>query len=587
MSFGQDLGKQLIEATIKGANYREAGEIEKAKSTLDSAIIIASDNNQIFHKANLTYHLGLTYMVNKEYQDGKLILRQAFEQFKSLNGRQNHMAASSLMNASDVLREQGRMTEALNYIEESITFLSDNIRTRKDSTMLVNLYNRWSDIYRLTGDFSRAKNVIYEAPFWPGVDYSHYYTNLANAFKDEGAYLDSAEFYYQLNLQFELEAESQSNWALAIAQGNLSQLYVEQDRFEEALPLTLASLQNFKKANRADSLIPLIDLGRLELGRKRVDQAKVYLIRAEKGINSFTDEEILEAYFKAQRDLAAATGEQDTYEFYLGKSDSLSKKKFEEDRLLLFENERDRERQQEAQLRSAQEETLAQRRMINILQGVGLFILAILVYYFAVTSRKMRALSGRNELLVREQNHRVKNNLQMINSLLSLQAGRLKDEQSKDVLKKSQTRIQAISLLNRSLYEQKDISTVDLKNYVEELTQDVINSVTDETVEKHVQVAELKLDIDKATSLGLIINELIVNSIKHNAAQPGFDLEITTKASEVHLKYKDHNPGFDLSSYQNSRSFGKRLIELQSRQLKADLSIKDKSHFELNLVFNL
>ena len=176
----------------------------------------------------------------------------------------------------------------------------------------------------------------------------------------------------------------------------------------------------------------------------------------------------------------------------------------------------------------------------------------------------------------------------MINSLLSLQAGRLKDEQSKDVLKSSQTRIQAISLLNRSLYEQKDISHFDIKAYIKELSQDVINSVTNQEVNAQVNVASLDINIDKATSLGLIINELIVNSIKHaNGQQAGFELNLNKESGQLLLHYKDQNDGFELANYKNSRSFGKRLIELQSRQLKGELELIDSSQFELKLVFPL
>ena len=175
----------------------------------------------------------------------------------------------------------------------------------------------------------------------------------------------------------------------------------------------------------------------------------------------------------------------------------------------------------------------------------------------------------------------------MINSLLSLQAGRLKDEQSKAVLEKSQSRIQAISILNRSLYEQKDISQVELSSYLKELSHDVIKSVTDQSVEGQLNLEAMEIGVDPATSLWLIINELIVNSIKHSVVAPGFDLTIVRRENRVELSYVDHAKGFSLRRYEQSRSFGRRLIDLQSRQLKAKAEVVDSDQFEFKLVFSL
>lgn len=584
----QDIGEQLIDAATRGARLKQAGEIGMAKFVLDSAINVAKERKQSYHQANLTYHLGLTYMVNAEFEEGQKKLRTAYELFKSLDGRQNHMAGSSLMNAGDVMREQGRMEEAQNYISEGIEYLSSNLVTRRDSNMLVNLHNRRSDIFRLTGDYDRAKQAIYDAPFWPGISYTTYYTNLANAFKYEGKYLDSAEYYYRLDLEQELGYKKPLLRALANKQGNLGRLYILQRRYKEAFPLLISSLNNYSSIQHPDTTNSLVSLVELELGRQNIRQAENFLLRAESGINSFTDEEILESFYNVKRDVAALTDDAEGYRFYLNKADSLSRKKFQEDRLKLVTLDNELEQSKLRQANAEQQAVALRRRNANILMGVGLVFLAGLVYYFFYVSRKMQALSARNELLVREQNHRVKNNLQMINSLLSLQAGRLKDEQSKDVLKRSQTRIQAISLLNRSLYEQQDISHVNLKDYIEELTHDVINSVTDQEVDSTVIIDTIEINIDKATSLGLIINELVVNSIKHAFNnQPGFDLSLKYGEKGLLLHYKDHNEDFVLAEYKGSRSFGKRLIELQSRQLKGELEIFDQSHFELKLVFTL
>ena len=233
-----------------------------------------------------------------------------------------------------------------------------------------------------------------------------------------------------------------------------------------------------------------------------------------------------------------------------------------------------------------QERRLLQRRNLNVLLGSGSIILFGLFYYYFVTGRKMKVLSVNNELLVREQNHRVKNNLQMIASLLSLQAGKTQDESSREALRQSQGRIQAIALLNRSIYDQKEIGDVDLRVYVQDLVEEVINSITDSAVEYQLDIDDIQLDLEKTTSLGLIINELIVNSVKHGKeSEVLFNLRIKKSSNQFLLEYSDNGEKFDLNEYENSKSFGKKLIQLQTQQLKGRSKVESKDGFSFILYF--
>jgi two-component sensor histidine kinase len=583
--WAQSLGDQLGELVRQGATLRDEGKLKAAEILLDSALNIAIENNQNYHRANLSYHLGLTYMQKRDDTLGKALMNNAHHIFRSLDGRFNHMAASVLMNAGDLKREQGNINEAKGYVTQAITYLEQNLVKKRDSIMLVNLWNRLSDIYRVTGDFDEAKQIIYQAPYWPGVSYSTYYSNLANAFNDEGLYLDSAKIYYQMQLEREL-ARGDRPKALADAQMNLARFYIDRDSLPKAEKLLFASLKNYRLQNDSDTVYALVYLSKLTLMRNEFATTAEYLAQTDAAINQFTDEELLEKYYQIKRDYSAMLNSEDYY-IYLAKADSLSDKKFKQDRLRILALDNDL-KTAALELQNETEKNRSFRaRAFNVLLVVGLFISFVLLYYFVVLSRNMRRLSARNELLVREQNHRVKNNLQMINSLLSLQAGRLKDEQSKAVLEKSQSRIQAISILNRSLYEQKDISQVELSSYLKELSHDVINSVTDQSVEGQLNLEAMEIGVDQATSLGLIINELIVNTIKHSVVAPGFDLTIVRRENRLELSYVDHAKGFSLRRYEQSRSFGRRLIDLQSRQLKAKAEVVDSDQFEFKLVFSL
>ncbi|WP_421977092.1 sensor histidine kinase [Roseivirga seohaensis] len=227
----------------------------------------------------------------------------------------------------------------------------------------------------------------------------------------------------------------------------------------------------------------------------------------------------------------------------------------------------------------------ARNRTVILVALLFLFSSAI-AFYLRNLLQKNKRLAQRNELLVREQNHRVKNNLQMISSLLSLQAGKAQDEVSKDALKQSQGRIQAIALLNRSLYDQEEIGDIDLKIYISELITEVINSITDTEVKYQLDIDNIKLNLEKTTSLGLIINELIVNSVKYvKQSVTEFSLSIKAQSGKFSLEYADNGESFDLQAYQNSKSFGKKLVELQAKQLRGQSKVSEDSQFRFNLNF--
>jgi len=125
------------------------------------------------------------------------------------------------------------------------------------------------------------------------------------------------------------------------------------------------------------------------------------------------------------------------------------------------------------------------------------------------------------EILLKEIHHRVKNNLQTISSLLSLQSGYIKDKQALKVFKNSQERVRAMALIHEKLYQSGDLAKIDFAGYVQSLVRYLFDSVSlkSEQVQLKIQIEDVVLDINTSMPLGLIINELVANSFKH--AFPG------------------------------------------------------------------
>ena len=117
---------------------------------------------------------------------------------------------------------------------------------------------------------------------------------------------------------------------------------------------------------------------------------------------------------------------------------------------------------------------------------------------------------------MKEIHHRVKNNLQVISGLLELQSKALNDEAAKDALREGRNRVRSIALIHQNLYQFENLSTIELKRFVNDLCRQVESVFKKQNkVAMNIKVPDLRLDIDSAVPLGLIMNELLSNSFKY------------------------------------------------------------------------
>lgn len=175
------------------------------------------------------------------------------------------------------------------------------------------------------------------------------------------------------------------------------------------------------------------------------------------------------------------------------------------------------------------------------------------------------------EVLLKEIHHRVKNNLQVISSLLELQSKGIEDEAALTAIAEGKNRVQSIALIHQKLYQNDDIAAIEFKGFMEDLCSQV-TSVFGYKVKTEIDVPKVNLDIDTAVPLGLISNELITNSYKYAFKKEGDGkLEISLKETangQYVLSVQDNGPGlpkeFDIGK---ANSLGLRLVKRLSKQL--------------------
>lgn len=194
------------------------------------------------------------------------------------------------------------------------------------------------------------------------------------------------------------------------------------------------------------------------------------------------------------------------------------------------------------------------------------------------------------EMLLKEVHHRVKNNLQTVSSLLSLQSRSVQENKMKNLLKSTQNRVISMAMVHEMLYMRKDISQIEYRSYVQELSEYLIRSIKglDSKVHLKIDIPEIKLGIDTAIPLGLLINEAVTNALKYGFAddQEGEIYIALKKEIDKHyvLNIGDNGIGFpDTINHKNSKSLGLKLIHNLTRQLKGSIQ-KDTSKKGTNYI---
>ncbi len=222
-----------------------------------------------------------------------------------------------------------------------------------------------------------------------------------------------------------------------------------------------------------------------------------------------------------------------------------------------------------------------------------LLFLGTLFYYFRKnqkTAAALRVKNQENELLLKEIHHRVKNNLQVISSLLNIQSRSIEDTAVKSAILASQSRVQSMSLIHQKLYRGKNLAAIEMKSYLQTLADNLIDAyIEDEEVEVHVDMQDLELDVDYAIPVGLIVNELITNSLKYafpNQEEGAIEIKMEQNQEEIILNIGDNGVGksSEITAVDGS-GFGSELIELLTIQLKGDLAVNSDNGFQARLRF--
>ncbi len=184
------------------------------------------------------------------------------------------------------------------------------------------------------------------------------------------------------------------------------------------------------------------------------------------------------------------------------------------------------------------------------------------------------------ETMLKEIHHRVKNNLQVISSLLSLQSGYVHDENYRKIFQESQDRVKVMANIHTMLYQSADLARVDFGGFIRDLAGRLQQSYGSAAspVEIHANVSDVSLPIETSIPCGLILNELVSNALKHAFPEGrGGEVNISMKAEGDHftLTVQDNGIGFpEAVDFQNTQSLGLELVNLLVGQINGTIDLQ-------------
>lgn len=534
---------------------------------------------------------GRVYANTPNYDSASVYFEKAFQYCVS-NGIM-HCKARALMMKSYVSRETSKLDESIEYNLEALSILLE----LKDSTGIARAYEEIScDLYRkgkaaesmeyalksiniaeivnaepqLIYSLSAAGNAALLIPDgklayeyydraiklskklgYPEANVALLYNDRGNALKYQGRFEEAILDYKKVIAS---TGNSRMGMAEAMAEANLGDVYMKMKDYPQALTYKLKSVKRQEEAGMKSNLI----------------ENYLHISQIYEKLGNYPSSLEFHKKYSAIKDTIMSVEKDAKFAELLTQYETVEK----DSKLAI----------QQAQI---SRQNAVQWAIIGVALAL-IFILFLLYRNFRQKQKSNATLSHtnfllgvkneENELLLKEIHHRVKNNLQTISSLLNLQSANISDAGALEAVRESQSRVSSMALIHQKLYQGERLAAVEMKDYFNTMGESIFDSfgIKSQNVSFKVDMDHLELDVDTAIPVGLIVNELITNSLKYAFPDGRQGLvQLSLNADEhqnIELRIKDNGIGINSEEKSVKQSgFGTRLVQLLTIQLEGEM----------------
>lgn len=515
-------------------------------------------------QATTYFKIGWVHKRQGQYKEALDLDLEALKLMESLDDKLGIAGAYSRI--SEDLLKQERNNEALEYALKTIKLCKKNNLHEE----LFYAYNSAGDVYMAMEDYQKSFEY-FDLSLQTGEKYQTSPYNLlninnsrANALKRMGRYKEALSEYQKD--YFKAKEINYEN-ALYVAMANLGEVNKILGNYPEALKYQLKTIELQEENKDVSNLTE--NYGHLSSIYEKMGDYKNALIYQKKA--------------RMMRDSLS----------------NLESDKTMSEMLTKFETEK------KEQTITAQSEVIAQQSKIQwlYLSIAFLMLMGIISMYFYVRNirRKrfeLERLNGeldtknsQNELLLKEIHHRVKNNLELVKSLLALQSAQLSDKASKDAMLESQNRVQSMGIIHQKLYQGTNLGSIEMRDYFLNLGEGILDTFNaEDKIKIECAMENLELDVDTAVPIGLIVNELLTNALKYAFQDKDRGLIninlYQSNRNVLTLMVSDDGIGKSNLNTPLGTGFGTQLISLLTKQLNGKMSAPNANtiefHFKLN-----
>jgi two-component sensor histidine kinase len=541
-------------------------ELDSASAYFNKALTGYKAINNQRGQATTFFKIGWVHKRKGEIEEALKVDLEALKLMEALDDTSGIAGAYSRI--SEDLNNQGRHNEALEYALKTIEICKKN----QFDTELAYAYTSAGDTYMAMGNFQESYNYFDKAlTQGKTIDFSTY--DLINFSNNKANALKRMEKYHEAKKAYEsaLVEANKVNYenAIYVITANLGEINLLLGNYEDALNYQLQTV-NVQEANG--------DVSNLTENYDHI--STIY----EK-MDNFPKALEYQKKARVMRDSTAAIESDKVMSNLLTKYETAKKE----------------------ETIKTQEAKISQQQKTQILYiAIAALLTLSLIGMFSsmrnirkkrekleVLNLELETKNKQNELLLKEIHHRVKNNLELVKSLIALQSAQLEDSATKDAMIASQNRVQSMGIIHQKLYQGENLGSIEMKDYFLNLSEGILDTFnTEDQVKIECAMDQLELDVDTAVPIGLIVNELLTNALKYAFPEnKKGNIQISllkNKPDVLTLRVVDNGIGKTEGTAPKGTGFGSQLIKLLTQQLNGEMTEENNMgtsvlfHFKLN-----
>jgi two-component sensor histidine kinase/Tfp pilus assembly protein PilF len=588
-------GTAMIKYRIGRIHWRMGNFDEALKNHFEVLDIYTQAGNKQ-NEGNVMVAIGQDYVDNGKYEEAMTYLSKALQISREVSDTITMAAACDVLSYLHELR--GNIIEAAKVRYDYLKIIEPS----GDKNALVHAIAQLAYNYQDLGNnadalkyFKQGLKPAKEAG--DKIEEALLNASIGGLYTNSGDYREALNYY---STALRLAHEFNDIPVLADIHNGMGNLYQAMGKYADALEYYLIAAGELKSVTNKQNLANLYcEMGIVYTRLKKYDLAKQSLSDAKNLYEELNSKLPMDIYYRGMAILDSANadwkGAYQQYRKYIVARDSTFNK--ETLKKLVVSQMQYESDKKEAVIKAEQEkkDIVARAeisRQLNI-RNLSFAVLALVLLFSLVVYRQRNKIAGEKkrsdlllrdkELLLKEIHHRVKNNLEVVTSLLALQGAQIDDPNTKEAMQEGQNRVHSIGIVHQKLYQGTNLGAIEMKDYFINLSESILDSFgAEKRVTIECVMEQLDVDIDTAVPLGLIVNELLTNTLKY-AFPGGQQGKVQIKLQKQNnglLQLEVSDNGIGKSGITHGTGFGGQLVSLLTQQLGGSMreEVKDGTH---------